>query len=372
MYQCVGQWSWDGLADAGMWMHQAQELVGETCTVGGILLYSDKTSILNNQMCYPVYSKSHMLQTCFKHASSMLQPASSMLLHASDCSDIFCCTQWQLATRMRTFWTPTMDGNLLLFCQYLINRVVTMARTKGRWKQPGNVFDMFWYVVVCLKHVVVCLKHVSVCLKHVWNTFLSRRQNQVFHDGIKELCKSLKSAFDNPETIVCNDGWCRTIRPLVAAWLGDREEHEVISQVIKVMETCLKHAWVCSWHAWSMLGYVLSLFFVYDVCRTTAKFVLLVCCLHWTTRPSTTWKSCNKPSRMHWKASGQAGGTQDQDQLRQVQPLLRTPMGSSTTRQRRMNCRANSSFTSCTMRQLFSPSLTPSSRYCSQMYWNMF
>ena len=57
MYQCVDQWSWDGFADAGMWMHQAQELVGETCTVGGILLYSDKTSILNNQMCYPVYSK---------------------------------------------------------------------------------------------------------------------------------------------------------------------------------------------------------------------------------------------------------------------------------------------------------------------------
>ena len=122
-----------------------------------------------------------------------------------------------------------------------------------------------------------------------------------------------------------------------------------------MLETCLSMLT----HAWSMLDYVLSLFFVYDVCRTTAKCVLLVCCLHWTTRPSTTWKSCNKPSRMHWLASGQAGGTQDQDQLRQVQPLLRTPMGSSTTRQRRMNCRANSSFTSCTMRQLFSPSLTP-------------
>ena len=75
-----------------------------------------------------------------------------------------------------------------------------------------------------------------------------------------------------------------------------------------MLETCLS----VLWHAWSMLDYVLSLFFVYDVCRTTAKCVLLVCCLHWTTRPSTTWKSCNKPSRMHWKASGQAGGTQDQ------------------------------------------------------------
>ena len=64
----------------------------------------------------------------------------------------------------------------------------------------------------------------------VWH----RRQNLLFHDGIKVLCKSLKEAFDNPETIECNDGWCRKIRPLVAAWLGDREEHEVISQVVKV------------------------------------------------------------------------------------------------------------------------------------------
>ena len=39
-------------------MHQAQEVVGEDCTVGAIMFYSDKTTILNNQMCYPIYSKS--------------------------------------------------------------------------------------------------------------------------------------------------------------------------------------------------------------------------------------------------------------------------------------------------------------------------
>jgi hypothetical protein len=48
------------------------------------------------------------------------------------------------------------------------------------------------------------------------------------------LCASLKAAFENPEWIECNDQICRKIRPLVAAWLGDREEHEVVSQVIKV------------------------------------------------------------------------------------------------------------------------------------------
>ena len=192
---------------------------------------------------------------------------------------------------------------------------------------------------------------------------LNRRQNQIFHDGIKELCTSLKSAFDNPETIICNDGWCRTIRPLVAAWLGDREEHEVISQVIKVTQTCSNILETCA----NMFEHVLSLVF-YDVCRITAKFVPLVCCHHWTTRKSTMWKSCKKPSRMHWKGSGQAGGTQAQAQLRQVQPLLRMPMGSSTTRKRTKNCKANSSFTSCTMRQRFSPSLTPSSRYCSPLH----
>ena len=60
-----------------MWMHQAQEVVGEECTVGAILLYSDKTSILNNQMCYPVYSKfivvqKHVLK-CLRHARTCLK-----------------------------------------------------------------------------------------------------------------------------------------------------------------------------------------------------------------------------------------------------------------------------------------------------------
>jgi hypothetical protein len=59
----------------------------------------------------------------------------------------------------------------------------------------------------------------------------------LFHEGIKVLCASLKEAFNNPETIECCNGFCRKIRPLVAAWLGDREEHEVISQVVKVI-TC--------------------------------------------------------------------------------------------------------------------------------------
>lgn len=42
--------------ETGLWMHQAQEIAGDDCTVGAILLYSDKTMI-GNVVAYPLYSK---------------------------------------------------------------------------------------------------------------------------------------------------------------------------------------------------------------------------------------------------------------------------------------------------------------------------
>ena len=43
----------------GTWFQRAQELVGPDNTVGSIMFYSDKTTVLNNTLVYPLYSKFH-------------------------------------------------------------------------------------------------------------------------------------------------------------------------------------------------------------------------------------------------------------------------------------------------------------------------
>ena len=50
------------------------------------------------------------------------------------------------------------------------------------------------------------------------------------------ICEGLKEAFESGVEVNCSDGYTRMIAPLVAAWLGDREEHEIIAGVVKVGE----------------------------------------------------------------------------------------------------------------------------------------
>lgn len=49
--------------ETGLWMHQAQEIAGEDCTVGAIILYSDKTMI-GNVVAYPLYSTFMIVCKC--------------------------------------------------------------------------------------------------------------------------------------------------------------------------------------------------------------------------------------------------------------------------------------------------------------------
>jgi hypothetical protein len=62
----------------------------------------------------------------------------------------------------------------------------------------------------------------------------------VFSDCISIIFKPLVDAVEDPPKVDCADGFTRTIVPLVAAWLGDREEHETITAVVKVSVFCSK------------------------------------------------------------------------------------------------------------------------------------
>ena len=66
----------------------------------------------------------------------------------------------------------------------------------------------------------------------------TRRKMLLFHDCIKTVCKSIIEAFDEGEKVLCGDGFVRKMKPLVAAWLGDKEEHWVICQNIGVRHPC--------------------------------------------------------------------------------------------------------------------------------------
>ena len=51
--------------------------------------------------------------------------------------------------------------------------------------------------------------------------------------------KTLVEAGTDGVQLDCADGFSRKVVPLVAAWLGDREEHEVIASIVKVI------VWTC-------------------------------------------------------------------------------------------------------------------------------
>ena len=67
----------------------------------------------------------------------------------------------------------------------------------------------------------------------------STRAAKLFHDCVKEIFSPLVDAYKSPRFAKCSDGFTRKSVPLVAAWLGDREEHEVVCSMIKVFSGLL-------------------------------------------------------------------------------------------------------------------------------------
>ena len=65
---------------------------------------------------------------------------------------------------------------------------------------------------------------------------------------MQELCAPLREAATTSTPVECSDGYERDIVPIVAAWLGDREEHELIASIVKVQyNTLLIIAYFCIW-----------------------------------------------------------------------------------------------------------------------------
>jgi hypothetical protein len=56
----------------------------------------------------------------------------------------------------------------------------------------------------------------------------------VFSDCIAIVFQPLVAAAEESPKVECSDGFTRKIVPLVAAWLGDREEHETVASLVKV------------------------------------------------------------------------------------------------------------------------------------------
>jgi hypothetical protein len=55
-----------------------------------------------------------------------------------------------------------------------------------------------------------------------------------FSDCVTEMFKELVDSGMEGMEVACSDGFTRTVVPIVAAWLGDREEHEIIATLVKV------------------------------------------------------------------------------------------------------------------------------------------
>ena len=65
----------------------------------------------------------------------------------------------------------------------------------------------------------------------------ARIRQQLWHKCIALLTRDLPDKFKEGESIRCGDGYVRTIKPVLAAWLGDRKEAEVVCAAFSVSDT---------------------------------------------------------------------------------------------------------------------------------------
>jgi hypothetical protein len=93
----------------GLWWLRTQELVGKLFTIGGIILYSDKTVVLRGMQCYPVYSEYHLLQTVLMHNCWQLLVFACVCMYWN--VTMHCCI-WQChwPTFTTTDAIPTLGG----------------------------------------------------------------------------------------------------------------------------------------------------------------------------------------------------------------------------------------------------------------------
>jgi hypothetical protein len=68
---------------------------------------------------------------------------------------------------------------------------------------------------------------------------MPRRKVRLWHACAKIFCNHLKEAFATGVPVKCADGKVRMVKPIVALWLGDREEHEVLCSLVSVSPTRL-------------------------------------------------------------------------------------------------------------------------------------
>ena len=75
--------------------------------------------------------------------------------------------------------------------------------------------------------------------KHLRKNFARIRQ-QLWHKCIALLTRDLPDKFKEGEAIRCGDGYVQTIKPVLAAWLGDRKEAEVVCAAFLVSGALMK------------------------------------------------------------------------------------------------------------------------------------
>ena len=71
------------------------------------------------------------------------------------------------------------------------------------------------------------------------NNRMPRRKVRLWHACAKIFCQHIEEAFKTGVPVMCADGKVRMVKPIVALWLGDREEHEIVCSVVSVSETLL-------------------------------------------------------------------------------------------------------------------------------------
>ena len=62
----------------------------------------------------------------------------------------------------------------------------------------------------------------------------SQRKLRLWHKCASLVLKDVRDSYYNPFPLQCADKKVRIIRPVVAAWLGDRLEHEKVCLMVSV------------------------------------------------------------------------------------------------------------------------------------------
>ena len=170
----------------GMWWHMIQEAVGPSFTIGAVILYSDVTTISKNVKIWAVYGAFLAVMLITDHFS------------------------------INFLWTVLIISD---HCAASIGNLKNSRRhTNSGWK---------------LVAIFPSINEDSGSYKDHGIEFKERKMG-LFHQSCQIIIKSIQEAFFKPRQIQCSDGKIRNVKLVLAAWLGDREEHERICRMIGV------------------------------------------------------------------------------------------------------------------------------------------